>query len=205
MTYEMGQGRRHQATDGGEQQQALVNITSVPVQESRRHQDREQEQVAERIDQPEERIALDVEIAAQVEAAARHRNCCHVSQNDHCRGEEHGGCPEAAMHGNPSRGHERRLRKEHQEPSGVDDAMGNGKWRGRSFPRVCIDKRRCKPQENGDDGADRHADVEPSFHGGSARHRGRCYWSALVLHARRIPLITLSALVICVRSRRADK
>ena len=87
MTDQVGQRRWHQATDSGEQHQALVNIASLSIQESRRQQDRERDEIAERIDRAKQRIRLDVEIAAQVRAAARHRNRCHAAQNDHDRGE----------------------------------------------------------------------------------------------------------------------
>lgn len=141
MTNEVGQGSGHQATDGGEQHQALVNIASVSVQESRRHQDPKRNEITERIDYPEERIGFDMEVAAQIKAASRHRDCCHVSQNDHDRGEEDGCRPESAMHWSPPSGYKCRLRKEQQEPSGVNDAVRNGKRRGRSLSRGSIKER----------------------------------------------------------------
>jgi hypothetical protein len=54
-----------------------------------------------------------------------------------------------------------------------------------------VDEGRCKPQDTDDDGADGHPDVEPAIYWESAHHPGCCHWSALVLHARRIPLFTL--------------
>src|SRR5260370_41778277 len=61
-----------------------------------------------------------------------------------------------------------------------------------------VDEGRCKPQDTHDDGADGHPNVEPAIYEESARHSGCCHWSALVLHARRIPLLPrgMSALLV---------
>jgi hypothetical protein len=53
-----------------------------------------------------------------------------------------------------------------------------------------VDEGRCKPQDTDDDGADGHPHVEPGIYWESAHHSGCCHWSALVLHARRIPLLS---------------
>ena len=72
VTDQVGQRCGCQTADGGEQHQALVNIASVPIPESRRRQCPEGDQITERIDQPAQRVRFDVKIAAQVKAAPRH-------------------------------------------------------------------------------------------------------------------------------------
>jgi hypothetical protein len=66
------------------------------------------------------------------------------------------------MHGNSARRHERCLPQGHKEPSEVDNAMRNGKWSWRAFPRGGVDEGRCKPQDTDADGADCHPNVEPA-------------------------------------------
>ena len=60
----------------------------------------------------------------------------------------------------------------------------------RHMTRGGVDEGRCEPQDTDDDGADGHPNVEPAIYGESAHHSGCGPWSALVLHARRIPLFT---------------
>jgi hypothetical protein len=64
-----------------------------------------------------------------------------------------------------------------------------------------VDEGRCKPQDTDDDGADGHPNVEPAIYWESAHHSGCCHWSALVLHARRIPLFTLGECECPARQR----